>query len=128
MSEISLKYVAAKSGLLSPGRKYDLDFDHEFLASETWDAMPTYKHFDGYGPGCAVATDPQTGLDVIVGIENRDGNTPVKFFDERSDQGRLPPGGHAGAYPAEFHRARAEDPLCTYRLRLVHEERRQASS
>ena len=77
-----LLYVAVKSGLLRPGRKYDLDFDHEFLASETWDAMPTYKHFDGYGPGCAVATDPLTGQDVIVGIENRDGNTPVKFHQE----------------------------------------------
>lgn len=80
-----LVYVAVMSGLLRPGRVYDLDFDHEFLASETWDAMTTYKHFDGYGPGCAVLTDPRRGEDVIVGIENRDGNTPVKFFDERSD-------------------------------------------
>ena len=77
-----LVYVAVKNGLLRPGRKYDLDFDHEFLASETWDAMPTYKHFDGYGPGCAVVTDPLTGQNVIVGIENRDGNTPVKFHQE----------------------------------------------
>ena len=77
-----LVYVAVMSGLLRPGRVYDLDFDHEFLASETWDAMPTYKHFDGYGPGCAVLTDPRRGQDVIVGIENRDGNTPVKFHQE----------------------------------------------
>ena len=77
-----LVYVAVMSGLLRPGRRYDLDFDHEFLASETWDAMPTYKHFYGYGPGCAVATDVLTGQEVIAGIENRDGNTPVKFHQE----------------------------------------------
>ena len=77
-----LVYVAVKSGQLRPGVEYDFDFDHEFLASETWDAQPTYKHFDGYGPGCAVATDPHTGQDVVVGIENRDGNTPVKFHQE----------------------------------------------
>lgn len=74
-----LVYTAVKSGALEVGRRYDLDFDHEYLESETWEALPTYKGFRGYGPGCAVLTDPRTGMSTIVGIENRDGNTPVKF-------------------------------------------------
>ena len=77
-----LVYVAVKSGLLIPGRKYNLDFDHEFLETETWEALPTYKGFPGFGPGCTVLTDPDSGQDAIVGIENRDGNTPVKFHQE----------------------------------------------
>ncbi len=77
-----LVYVAVKSGMLHLGHKYDLDFDHEFLESETWEALPTYKGFKGYGPGCAVLTDIKDGTEVIAGIENRDGNTPVKFRQE----------------------------------------------
>ena len=34
---------------------------------------PTYKKFLGYSPGVAVIND------MIVGIENRDGNTNVRF-------------------------------------------------
>ena len=37
------------------------------------DAKPTYKKFLGYSPGVAVIND------MIVGIENRDGNTNVRF-------------------------------------------------
>ena len=77
-----LLYTAMKSGMLVSGRKYDLDFDHEFLESETWESVRTYKGFDGFSPGCAVLTDRSTGMDAIVGIENRDGNTPVKFYQE----------------------------------------------
>ena len=110
-----LVYVAVMSGLLRPGREYDLDFDHEFLASETWDAMTTYKHFDGYGPGCAVLTDPRRGQDVIVGIENR-----------RQHAREVPPGGHAGAHISEPHRARHEDTVFTRGLRFLQEGCRQA--
>ncbi len=72
-----LVYTAFKSGMLSSERKYDFDFDHEFLESETWEALPTYKGFKGYGPGCAVLTDIKDGTEVIAGIENRDGNTEL---------------------------------------------------
>ena len=34
-----LVYVAVKTGRLVPGRVYDLDFDHEFLKAEKWDAL-----------------------------------------------------------------------------------------
>ena len=61
------------TGQLKAGREYDLDFDHQFIETEKYDAKPTYKKFLGYGPGVAVIND------TIVGIENRDGNTNVRF-------------------------------------------------
>ena len=71
--------LAVRSGQLVPGREYDLDFDHEFGKAEKWDAKWTYKGMRGYSPGIAILTDVITGDEVIVGVENRDGNTPVKF-------------------------------------------------
>ena len=58
---------------LKAGLEYDFDFDHQFIETEKYDAKPTYKKFLGYSPGVAVIGD------VIVGIENRDGNTNVRF-------------------------------------------------
>ena len=77
-----LVYAAVKCGQLVPGRSYDLDFDHEFLKAEKWDARWTYKGMLGYSPAVAVLTDVKTGEQVIVGIENRDGNANVKFRQE----------------------------------------------
>ncbi len=48
-------------------------FGHQFIETEKYDAKPTYKNLLGYSPGVAVIGD------VIVGIENRDGNTNVRF-------------------------------------------------
>lgn len=61
------------TGQLVPGESYDLDFDHQFLETEKYDAKMTYKKFTGYSPGVAVIGD------LIVGIENRDGNANVRF-------------------------------------------------
>ncbi len=77
LNQLLIKLLLA-TGLLAEGGEYDLDFDHEYLESETWEALPTYKGFRGYGPGCAVLTDTRTGMSTIAGIENRDGNTPVR--------------------------------------------------
>lgn len=52
---------------------YDVDFDHQFIETEKYDAKPTYKKFLGYRPGVAVIGD------LIVSIENSDGNTNVRF-------------------------------------------------
>ena len=52
------------------------DFDHQFLETEKSDAKPTYKKFLGYRPGVAVIGD------LIVGIENSDGNTNVRFHQK----------------------------------------------
>ena len=50
-----------------------MDFDHQFIETEKYDAKMTYKKFTGYSPGVAVIGD------LIVGIENRDGNANVRF-------------------------------------------------
>ena len=60
-------------GQLIKGDSYDIDFDHQFIETEKYDAKNTYKHFKGYGPGIASIGD------LIVGIENRDGNANVRF-------------------------------------------------
>ena len=56
--------------------QYDFDFDHQFIETEKYDAKPTYKKFLGYGPVVGVIGD------MIVGIENRDGNTNVRFHQQ----------------------------------------------
>lgn len=61
------------TGQLKEGEGYDVDFDHQFIEAEKYDAKPTYKKFLGYRPGVAVIGD------LIVGIENSDGNTNVCF-------------------------------------------------
>ena len=69
---------------------YDVDFYHQFIETEKYDAKPAYKKFFGYRPGVAVIGD------LIVGIENSDGNTNVRFhqkdtlkrFFERLEQNR----------------------------------------
>ena len=58
---------------LKAGEECDVDFDHQFIETEKYDAKPTYKKFLGYRPGVAVIGD------MIVGIENSDGNTNVRF-------------------------------------------------
>ena len=64
------------SGQLKEGEMYDVDFDHQFIETEKYDAKPTYKKFSGYRPGVAVIGD------MIVGIENSDGNTNVRFHQQ----------------------------------------------
>lgn len=61
---------------LKKGESYDLDFDHQYIETEKFDAKRTYKKFSGYGPGIAVIGN------MIVGIENRDGNTNVRFYQQ----------------------------------------------
>jgi hypothetical protein len=64
------------TGQLMAGASYDLDFDHQFIETEKYDAKMTYKKFTGYSPGVAVIGD------LIVGIENRDGNANVRFHQQ----------------------------------------------
>jgi hypothetical protein len=54
----------------------DLDFDHQFLPTEKSDTKYSCKKKRGYFPGVATIGD------LIVGIENRDANTNVKFKQE----------------------------------------------
>lgn len=55
------------------GQFLDVDFDHQFIPTEKHDATYSYKKTFGYFPGVASVGG------VIVHVENRDGNTPVKF-------------------------------------------------
>ena len=74
------------SGQLKEGEMYDVDFDHQFIETEKYEAKPTYKKFSGYRPGVAVIGD------LIVGIENSDGNTNVRFHQKdtlKSEQNGL---------------------------------------
>ena len=61
------------TGELKEMEEYDVDFDHQFLETEKYDAKPTYKKFLGYRPGVYVIGDN------IAYIENSDGNTNVRF-------------------------------------------------
>ena len=56
--------VLMNTGQLVAGASYDLDFDHQFIETEKYDAKMTYKKFTGYSPGVAVIGD------LIVGIEH----------------------------------------------------------
>ena len=64
------------TGELNEVETYDVDFDHQFIETEKYDAKMTYKKFTGYSPGVAVIGD------LIVGIENRDGNANVRFHQQ----------------------------------------------
>lgn len=61
---------------LKPEKKYDLDYDNQFIACEKYDAKKGYKMQRGYFPG--VATIGKN----IVYLENRNGNSNVKFKQE----------------------------------------------
>lgn len=77
MNELLVRSLIA-IGVLSKGRKYNFDFDHQFIETEKHDAKPTYKKFTGYSPAVAVVGD------YIVGIENRDGNANVRFCQQHT--------------------------------------------
>ena len=68
--------VLKNTGQLVTGESYDLDFDLQFIETEKYDAKMTYKKFMGYCPGVAVIGE------LIVGIENRDGNANVRFHQQ----------------------------------------------
>lgn len=52
------------------------------MEAEKYDAKPTCKKFLGYRPGVAIIGD------VIVGIENRDSNTNVRFNQNETLESR----------------------------------------
>ena len=60
-------------GLLKAGEEVTLDFDHQFIPAHKFDAKYSYKKDYGYFPGWASIGG------ILVGGENRDGNTNVKF-------------------------------------------------
>ena len=62
-----------RMGLIKAGSHVDLDFDHQFVPAHKFDAKYSYRQDHGYFLGWASIGG------IIVGGENRDGNTNVKF-------------------------------------------------
>ena len=65
-----------RMGLIKVGSHVDLDFDHQFVPAHKFDAKYSYKQDFGYFSGWASIGG------IIVGGENRDGNTNVRFHQE----------------------------------------------
>ena len=72
LNTLLLKMIK-KLGLLKAGEEVTLDFDHQFVPAHKFDAKYSYKKDFGYFPGWASIGG------ILVGGENRDGNTNVKF-------------------------------------------------
>ena len=53
------------TGQLVAGASYDLDFDHQFIETEKYDAKMTYKKFTGCSPGVAVIDNLRGGKERI---------------------------------------------------------------
>ena len=73
---VLLLRMIRRFGLIKPGSHVDMDFDHQFIPAHKFDAKYSYKQDFGYFPGWASIGG------IIVGGENRDGNTNVKFRQE----------------------------------------------
>lgn len=73
---VLLLRMTRRLGLIKPGCHVDLDFDHQFIPAHKFDAKYSYKQDFGYFPGWASIGG------IIVGGENRYGNTNVKFRQE----------------------------------------------
>lgn len=67
-----------RTGQLKAGQAVSMDFDHQLIPAEKYDAQYSYKKSKGYFPGIATVG----GL--IVGVENRDGNANVRFCQEKT--------------------------------------------
>ncbi|MBK5247505.1 MAG: IS1380 family transposase [Peptostreptococcaceae bacterium] len=72
LNELNLDMLL-QSKTLQPNRFYDFDFDHQFIPCEKYDSKKGYKMKQGYFPGVASIGKK------IVYIENRNGNSNVKF-------------------------------------------------
>ena len=62
-----------KTKALKVNHSYDFDFDHQFIPCEKYDSKKGYKMKRGYFPGVSTLGKH------IVHIENRNGNTNVKY-------------------------------------------------
>jgi len=62
-----------KTKSLCSGNSYDFDFDHQFIPCKKYDSKKSYKMKRGYFPGVSTIGKH------IVHLENRNGNTNVKY-------------------------------------------------
>jgi hypothetical protein len=75
LNKLNLALLLQTRQLVS-GKEYDFDFDNQFIACEKYDAKKGYKMKRGYFPGVATI-----GKNIIY-LENRNGNSNVKFKQE----------------------------------------------
>jgi len=68
------------TGALKPNTFYDFDFDNQFIPCEKHDSKKGYKMKEGYFPGVASIND------YVVYLENRNGNSNVKFKQDQTLQ------------------------------------------
>ena len=73
---VFLLRMIRKMKLIKVGSHVDLDFDHQFIPAHKFDTKYSYKQDHSYFPGWASIGG------IIVGDENRDENTNVKFHQE----------------------------------------------
>jgi hypothetical protein len=71
MNKLNIKSLLLTKQLES-GKSYDFDYDNQIISHEKYDAKRTYKQNMGYFPGVATINN------MIIYIENRDGNANVK--------------------------------------------------
>ncbi len=72
-----LVYSLLATGQLKSGQEYNFDFYHQFIKRKSM-MKQTPKKFLGYSPGVAVI------YDMIVGIENRNGNTNIRSTKDKT--------------------------------------------
>lgn len=73
MNRLNIKMLI-QLGILKSGKEYDFDYDNQVIPTEKYDSKNTYKKTKGYFPGIASISD------MVVYIENRNGNSNVKFL------------------------------------------------
>jgi len=79
LNELNLA-VLLLTNQLKKGSTHDLDFDNQFIPCEKYDSKKSYKMKNGYFPGIATI-----GKNIIY-LENRNGNSNVKFKQEETLQ------------------------------------------
>jgi hypothetical protein len=79
LNELNLA-ILLLTNQLKKGHGYDLDFDNQFIPCEKYDSKKSYKMKNGYFPGIATI-----GKNIVY-LENRNGNSNVKFKQEETLQ------------------------------------------
>jgi len=75
MNKLNIKMLT-QLGLLKVNKEYDFDYDNQLIPTEKYDSKLSYKMKKGYFPGIASIDD------MPVYIENRNGNSNVKYLQE----------------------------------------------
>jgi hypothetical protein len=77
MNKLNVKMLL-QLGLLKSNQEYDFDYDNQLIPTEKYDSKLSYKMKKGYFPGIATIND------MPVYIENRNGNSNVKYLQEET--------------------------------------------